>query len=267
MPIIFGYAASILFIYAIIVFIIAQLKKDYTVIHIMWGSGIAFVSGFLFFYIVYTGEALSIAQRFAFYLPLVWGLRLTYFLFKRYKKRGTDYRFEPLHNNSRDTSKIGIFIKLFIGTALLQFLSAFSLLAIFAFPRETLTSTTQIGLIIGIVLWIIAFVYQVVADQQMRNFKHRPEMQGRILKTGLWKNTRHPNYVGEIMMWWSLYIIALTNVAPPFNFIAIIAPITVTVLIGFVSGVPLVEKKLQTNDEYIAYMKQTSKLIPLPRKK
>ena len=117
--------------------------------------------------------------------------------------------------------------------------------------------------IIGFIVWLIGFYFESVGDKQLANFIHNPENKGKLMTEGLWKYSRHPNYFGEVTQWWGIWIIALSV---PYGWVAIIGPITITILILFVSGVPLLEKKYKGRSDFEAYKKRTSIFIPLPPK-
>lgn len=110
-------------------------------------------------------------------------------------------------------------------------------------------------------VWIIGFLCESIADNQLRAFINNPLNKGHIMQTGLWKYSRHPNYFGEVTQWWGIFIIGL-GVA--FGTLGIIGPLVITFLIVFVSGIPLAEKGMANNPEYQVYKSKTSALIPLP---
>ena len=113
--------------------------------------------------------------------------------------------------------------------------------------------------IVAIIITLGAILLETVADQQLYKFIKNRENSDQIINQGLWKYSRHPNYLGEILFWWGLFIFAL---ASDFNFIwAIIGPIAITILFIFVS-IPLIEKqKLEKRPEYANYKKQVSRLL------
>ena len=118
---------------------------------------------------------------------------------------------------------------------------------------------------LGLLVWIIGFVFESVADAQLRNFiKTKKSKDKKIMDEGLWKYSRHPNYFGEVTMWWGIFLISVgTNYWP----VTIISPVTITYLILKVSGVPLLEKKYQDDPDFRKYAKKTSIFFPLPPKK
>ncbi len=96
-----------------------------------------------------------------------------------------------------------------------------------------------------------------------REFIKDKTNQGKILTTGLWRYTRHPNYFGEVTQWWGIWLIALSV---PGGFFVFIGPLTITYLIVFVSGIPMLEKRYEGNLDFEAYKKTTSVFFPWPKK-
>jgi steroid 5-alpha reductase family enzyme len=119
---------------------------------------------------------------------------------------------------------------------------------------------------IGILLWIVGFYFEAVGDAQLKTFKKDPANKGKIMQSGLWKYTRHPNYFGEALMWWSVWIVSIATLEL-LSFIGFVGPLLITLLLLFVSGVPLLEKKYKDNKDFQAYAKKTSIFFPLPPKK
>mgnify|MGYP005613215997 FL=1 len=111
---------------------------------------------------------------------------------------------------------------------------------------------------LGVLIWLKGFIFEAISDYQLANFlklKDRPK----VLQTGLWKYSRHPNYYGELVQWWGIGIIALQV---SYGWIGLIGPLTLTLLIVFVSGIPPIEKRRAKDPEYREYMNRTSPLIP-----
>src|SRR4030066_219361 len=113
---------------------------------------------------------------------------------------------------------------------------------------------------IGLTIWIVGILFESIGDAQLAAFKKNLKNKGHIIKTGLWKFTRHPNYFGEATIWGGLFIISLSV---KYGYIAIISPLTITLLLLFVSGVPLLEEKYKDNQEFKEYARITSKFFPL----
>ncbi|HET8880267.1 MAG TPA: DUF1295 domain-containing protein [Arthrobacter sp.] len=189
-------------------------------------------------------------------LVLVWAARLGSFLFRRISKAGKDDRFDE------------------IKPSFVRFLTTWTMQGIWvAFTAAAawvaMTSANRVGLdwfaIIGLLVWIAGFGIEAVADRQKGRFSADPANKGRFISTGLWAKSRHPNYFGEILLWIGVAIIALP-VLQGWQWVALISPVFVALLITRVSGVPHLEKKADTKwggqADYEAYKKNTPVLIP-----
>jgi steroid 5-alpha reductase family enzyme len=114
--------------------------------------------------------------------------------------------------------------------------------------------------LLGMVIWAVGFIFEAVADWQLYRFKAVPENKGKVMKKGLWAYTRHPNYFGEFLVWWGLFIITL---ATPGSGWVVISPLLISFLLLKVSGVTLLEKSIvDSRPEYADYIKSTSSFIP-----
>ncbi|WP_445155119.1 DUF1295 domain-containing protein [Arthrobacter sp. Hor0625] len=189
-------------------------------------------------------------------LVLVWAARLGSFLFRRISKAGKDDRFDE------------------IKPSLVRFLSVWTMQGIWiAFTAAAawvaMTSATRAGLdwfaLVGVLVWAAGFGVEVAADGQKSRFSADPANKGKFISTGLWAKSRHPNYFGEILLWIGVAIIALP-VLQGWQWVALISPVFVALLITKVSGVPHLEKKADKKwggqADYEAYKKNTPVLIP-----
>jgi len=186
----------------------------------------------------------------------IWAIRLGAFLFGRIRKAGKDDRFDEIKPS---------FIR-FLNFWTIQglwvtFTAATALVAITTSTRKEL----DIFAVIGLLVWIFGFVFEVVADMQKSRFNADPDNKGKFIHTGLWSRSRHPNYFGEIVLWIGIALIA-APVLQGWQWIAMISPLFVTLLLTRVSGVPLLEKKADKKwggqEEYETYKKNTPVLIP-----
>ena len=189
-------------------------------------------------------------------LVVVWAIRLGSFLFRRIQKAGRDDRFDE------------------IKPSFFRFLNAWTIQGLWvtftmAAALVAITSTTRKELdvfaLIGFALWVFGFAIEVTADAQKSRFNADPANKGKFIQSGLWSRSRHPNYFGEIVLWIGVTLIGLP-VLHGWQWVALISPVFVTLLLTRVSGVPLLEKKADKKwggqADYEAYKKSTPVLIP-----
>jgi steroid 5-alpha reductase family enzyme len=129
----------------------------------------------------------------------------------------------------------------------------------------------QIPLYVGIALWLVGFYFQAVGDAQLKRFKENPTNKGKLIQTGLWALTRHPNYAGEVFMWWGIAIMGIGNgfvqSMPWLPIMGVFSAFVVTALLRFISGVPLLERKMKNHPDFAEYAKKTSIFFPwFPKK-
>lgn len=188
----------------------------------------------------------------------IWTIRLGSFLFRRIHAAGADRRFAELK------------------TSFLRFLLTWTLQAVWvifclAAALAAMTNPQQVDLglpaMLGTLLWITGFSLEVVADYQKRQFRKQPENQGRFISSGLWAWSRHPNYFGEILLWTGIALIALPALHG-WQYLTLISPVFVILLLTRVSGIPLLEERADEQwggrADYEAYKANTPVLIPRP---
>jgi len=190
----------------------------------------------------------------------IWAIRLGTYLFQRIKKDGEDRRFREIKQS----------FPRFLQTWTLQGLwVTFSLAAALVVVTSQKRVPFDIFLVIGILVWIFGFGMEAIADRQKSLFRQNPENQGKFIHTGLWSWSRHPNYFGEIVLWIGVMIIALP-VLFGWQWVALISPVFITILLTRISGVPMLEKRADEKwggqEDYEAYKANTSVLIPFPPK-
>jgi steroid 5-alpha reductase family enzyme len=191
-------------------------------------------------------------------LVVIWAARLGTFLFRRIQKAGKDARFDELK------------------VSFLRFLNVWTLQGLWvtftasaALAVITTTARKPLGLLalLGFLVWVVGFVCEAVADAQKSRFRADPANQGAFIRTGLWAWSRHPNYFGEIALWIGVAIIALP-VLRGWQWVTLISPVFVTLLLTRISGVPMLEKRADEKwggqEDYEAYKANTPVLIPRP---
>ena len=187
---------------------------------------------------------------------IIWALRLGIFLFRRIKKAGKDDRFDEIKPSFIRFLNVWTIQALWV-----TFTAAAALVAI------TTTTRKELGgfAILGLLVWAFGFAVEVIADAQKSRFNADPANKGKFIQTGLWSRSRHPNYFGEIVLWIGIAIIALP-VLQGWQWVALISPVFVTLLLTRVSGIPLLEKKADqkwgAQEDYEAYKERTPVLFP-----
>ncbi|KAG2488490.1 hypothetical protein HYH03_012994 [Edaphochlamys debaryana] len=190
----------------------------------------------------------------------VWALRLGAYLVDRVHRTGKDARFDEIKH------KPGTFLVAWTAQAVWVFLTSLPVLIINGMP-----STRPLGPIdaIGITVWAVGFLTEVVADRQKAVFKAKPENKGRFIDEGLWSLSRHPNYFGEMMLWWGVFLTCAPGFSSPWHLASVVSPVFTFLLIRFVSGVPLLEKmgeqRWGQEPAFQEYKARTNMLLPLPR--
>ena len=193
-------------------------------------------------------------------LVYIWAVRIFYHIFKRSRDKDEDPRYVAFRKAWGEHQMFYAFIYVFMLQGFLMLIVAYPLALVQSVPPVSL------GLIdiVSIALWAFGMLWEAVGDYQLATFLKDPANKGRIMKKGLWHYTRHPNYFGESVMWWAIFFLVLPV---HFGWTAIISPITITLLLRFVSGVPLAEKSLLNNPEFQEYMQRTPAMIPwIPKK-
>jgi steroid 5-alpha reductase family enzyme len=243
-------------LYASLWFVVSLITSRNDVADIAWGFGISLVG----MTALIAADEPSMRLNLMAALVFFWGSRLSMHIHKRVLSHNTeDYRYAQW----RTTWKyfmVRSYLQVYLLQGLLMIVVGYAVIHVAAAP----VSALGIVDIVALLVWIAGFTFEVIADKQLKAFVAKPHKPGSVLDTGLWRYSRHPNYFGEVLQWWGIWLFALSV---PLGWIAIISPLAITFLILRVSGVPMLEKALEKDEAYRAYQKRTSVLIPLPPKK
>jgi steroid 5-alpha reductase family enzyme len=193
-------------------------------------------------------------------LIAIWALRLGTFLFMRIRAAGEDRRFREIKQS---------FFRFLLAWTLQGLWVTFSLSAALVAITTVLRLNLGIFAAVGFLVWLFGFGFEVIADRQKSQFKKDPGNANQFIDTGLWAWSRHPNYFGEIVLWIGILIIALP-VLRGWQFVALISPIFITLLLTKISGIPMLEKRADQKwggqQDYESYKANTPVLIPRPPK-
>jgi steroid 5-alpha reductase family enzyme len=248
--------ALILFGYMSLWFVVSLIKKRNDVADVAWGLGFVLLAWISFFLSGDFGMRGILVNG----LVSIWGLRLAWHIHSRNKGKAEDYRYLAWRNEWGKWFYIRSYLQVYLLQGLLLFLIVFPVLVINKNPGLSLGWLDLAGLMV----WIFAFCFEAVGDAQLARFIKNPENKGKLMQSGLWAYTRHPNYFGEVTLWWGIWLISLSVSSFWFT---IIGPITITYLIIKVSGIPMLEKKMMEHPDFAEYKRRVSIFFPLPPKK
>jgi steroid 5-alpha reductase family enzyme len=230
--------------------------RNASIVDIVWGLGFVLVA----WVVRLQGDTNTTRQWILVGMTSVWGLRLAGYLFWRNHDQPEDYRYRAMRKRWGPR-----FPLISLGTVFaLQ--GALMFLVSLAVQLGQVDDSPDVGAVamIGGALFIVGITFEAVGDLQLARFKAKPGNAGRVLDTGLWRYTRHPNYFGDACVWWGIGLVAAESATGRWG---LIGPVVMTVLLLRVSGVSLLEKSLEKRKpEYAAYMARTSAFIPLPPK-
>jgi len=244
-------SAVAVLLYMTAVFLLALRLKDNSIVDIAWGPGFVLVASLSFFW-----EGAPTARHLLVTgLVAVWGTRLAVHIFLRKKGRGEDFRYAEWRRSWGKRFVPRSYFQVFFLQGLLLLLVAYPIIII----NLSAVSPLRIWDGLGFLVWVLGFVFEVASDAQMERFRRDPTNKGKIIGTGLWRFSRHPNYFGEATLWWGIFVIGL---AVPRGWMGVLSPVLLTLLLTKVSGVPLLEKKYAGNPEFAAYARRTSVFIP-----
>ncbi|HPI97722.1 MAG TPA: DUF1295 domain-containing protein [Synergistales bacterium] len=241
------------FLYMCSFFLVAVIRKDNSLADIAWGGGFVLIAFITFSLSPGYAEA---RQVLATGLVTLWGVRLAIYIYFRNLGRGEDYRYAKWREEWGKYFLLRSFLQVFMLQGALMILISYSVIFINLHPVRGLTWLDGLGLLV----WITGFFFESLGDFQLYQFKKDPSNRGKVMKYGLWRYTRHPNYFGEATMWWGIFLMALSLDG---GFTALISPAAITFLLLKVSGIPMLEKKLiKSQPGYRRYMESTSPFIP-----
>ena len=258
-------AALIILGYFLIFFIIATIIKNNSIVDIGWGLGFVVTAWILFFI---KGD-FAIEKIILNVLVSLWGLRLFYYILKRNIFAEEDFRYKKWREDWGKWVVPRAFLQVFMLQGLFMFVVG---IGVFWINTTTFTQGLQtiniVFIIIGALIWLFGYYFEVVGDWQLKRHIANKNKTQKLMTTGLWKYARHPNYFGEAVMWWGIFVIVLAMPSTEFwKYLAVISPLVITYLLRFVSGVPMLEKKMKQTPGWDEYARVTNAFIPwIPKK-
>jgi steroid 5-alpha reductase family enzyme len=244
--------------YITVIWLVSLALRNASIVDVFWGLGFALLA------VVYFVTADGFVGRKILVVTLVtvWGLRLALYVLWRNWGKGEDYRYRAWREKAGEKFWwVSLFQVFLLQGALLWLISAPLLAAQFYGSPDELTVVD----LLGALLWAVGFFFEAVGDWQLAAFKADPANKGKVMQSGLWRYTRHPNYFGDATVWWGYFIIAAGTVHGLWT---VFSPVLMTLLLLRVSGVALLERaQVQTKPQYRAYIESTSAFLPrFPRR-
>ncbi len=261
----------VILIHFTIYFFRAVKQNNFGIIDIGWGQGFVFVVWLLMIYRVFIlGANANAIGYLTLILTSIWGIRLSSHIGQRNHGKPEDKRYVAMRAKIKPPY---VLIKSYVNIFLLQALFMFIISLVLVFNvMSGLTNPVEpmmlIPIILGVLVWLGGYFFQSVGDRQLAIFVAKPENKGKLMTEGLWAYTRHPNYFGEVLMWWGIAILGFANgFGIAISLIGLISPLVVTWLLRYVSGVPLLEKHMKTKPGFAEYEKTTNIFFPwFPKK-
>jgi len=241
-----------------LLWIISVIIRNVSIVDIFWGFGFVLANGFYFI----STEGFLTRKIILLIMVSAWGLRLSGYLAWRNIGKGEDYRYQQFRSKygGKRYWWISFFQTFLLQGVLMWLISAPLLGAQYYGPEKNLGILDYAGIII----WITGIIFEAGGDFQLARFKADPSNKGKVLSSGLWHYTRHPNYFGDSAVWWGYGLICLAAG----SIIPVLGSLLMTALIIKVSGVALLEQNLkEKKPEYRDYIQRTSAFFPwFPKK-
>lgn len=244
-------AATTILIYMLGWFLVALIVKRFDIVDIAWGLGFILVAWTMYLRL----PAPAPSYLLVCILTTLWGVRLSGHIFFRNRAKQEDFRYAHWRREWGKWANLRALFQVFLLQGVCMFIISFATLTI-ALTGPIIDMFTYAGVIV----WAIGFFFESVGDFQLGQFL-QTNTNGAVMQSGLWQYTRHPNYFGEVAQWWGIWI---QSIGPTIAVLGIISPITITILILGVSGIPMLEKKYEGNPSYQAYKKRVSAFFPRP---
>ncbi len=248
MPALYLSAALLIWVYMTFLFFLAWWKRDNSIVDVGWGPGFVLLAWYLHFTYPHPWSWLPAL------LVSLWGGRLALHIGRRKARQGgEDWRYAKWREEWGRWVVPRSYLQVFLLQGFFMWVIALPLMQR---PGQESWAWYQPA---GLALWLGGFLWEAIADRQLERFKALPENKGRLMTTGLWRLSRHPNYFGEIVLWWGLWLALF-----PYGkwYIGLAGPLTLTWLLTRVSGVPMLERRYEGDPEFEAYKRKTPALLP-----
>ena len=249
--------AIIIFGYMTLLFFFGLIIKDNSKIDVAWAIGFIIVTSYSFgmFSDYHDRQIISLV------CVVAWGVRLSAHILVRGCGQPEDFRYAAWRKEWK-CFNLRAFFQIYMLQGVFMYLIAIPpfLTNIWDGPNLDPFEPASVAVIVGFVIWLVGFLFETISDYQLRQHIKNPANKGKIITTGCWRYSRHPNYFGEALLWWGISVIT-------WRWQAVFSPLALTLLLLFVSGVPMLERKYKKREDFREYAKRTSVFIPWCPKK
>lgn len=238
--------------------------RNVSIVDIGWGLGFVLIAWVSFSRSPYRPADVLATDYVMPVLVTIWGCRLAGYLAWRNHGKPEDYRYQAMRDARGPSFVWSSFLIVFVLQGVVMLIV--SLPVQLAVTRSAVPYFYLVGA--GVAVWAMGVFFETVGDWQLARFKAQPENKGRVMNRGLWRLTRHPNYFGDFLVWWGLWLVSMGLSDRAATWWSVISPALMSFLLIRVSGVALLEKSMKARSpEYVTYIEQTSAFIPWPPKK
>lgn len=239
-------------IFVHIFFIYGVLRKKFDIMDVAWPLGFILITQ-----LAYLHHPLSFKNALILFIVAAWALRLALFIFARNQGKPEDPRYTKFRESWKPHENLQAYFKVFLFQAFLMLVVSLPIVMGITLEKNELTPLNWIGIFI----WFFGLAFEVWADFYLMWFKRKPENKGKLCTSGPWSFCRFPNYFGEVLLWYGIYLICFDlSIAW-----TIIGPITLNLLILKVTGVPLMEERYKNRTSYLEYSKRVPRFIPFTK--
>lgn len=247
-----GLIAVVIFSFVTTLYLVSIVVKRNDIADSAWGMGILLVAATSYF----LAEEKSALMSILLLLVALWAIRLSIRIFLRNRKKVEDYRYKKWRDEWGQWFYIRSYVQVYLLQGFLMIVVGYSVIHASVFGE---TGTIGALTLLGILMWCVGYFFEVIGDWQLDKFIGSKLPEGSVLSTGLWRYSRHPNYFGEVTMWWGLWVIVAEL---PMSYLALISPLMITFLILKVSGIPMLEARFKGNPNFEEYKRKTSAFFP-----
>jgi steroid 5-alpha reductase family enzyme len=256
-PEVFFATAAVTFTAVLVMWAVSLARHDASVVDPFWGPGFVLIAA-----TAYTiGAGFEPRRLLVAGMVAIWGLRLGFYLLGRNLHEGEDRRYAAMRNYWGASFWWVSLGTVFLLQGVLMWIISLPIQVVMVASTPDVVTATDVG---GLIFWGVGMYFEAVGDLQMRRFKSDPGNRGKVMDRGLWRYTRHPNYFGDAMVWWGIFLVAASV---PGGVWTAISPLLMTFFLVKVSGVAMLERDIATRrPAYRDYIRSTSAFIPWPPK-